>query len=467
MKVFISHGHDELVRRKVVDFVRTDLQLQPVVLVEQAATGRTIVEKLESEAKDVDCALILLTADDLTGEGDVRARQNVVHELGYFQGLLGRERVVIVAQEGVEWFSNLAGVESIRFRDSNIEAEYYRIERAIRQIQRLPLTRRAPYALNWTLTAQEPTALVRVHRNIAEGRIKLPVVHGANQAFLSFFEYEQGVPNPDSAEALTFDKLINGLQQRGHLADPESLMEGQQRFFQSMFMPTPPVRAQSTLRFEGHPKYGNRTFHLYLVGRGVSDEPERAEFASCLIVYLEDPTGLQLGRVSLDSLRSQNVVTVVLSKTHGQQPEPATIKVASRDAARFYGYTADAADRLKGKTLQDLLRMLQRYMDPGDFDAFVEDQARVGQDYQQYERAWARVPIKFNSRHPDDGFRNQAYYPIISHSIVETSGEDVEDYIHVLYVNLLKLLEHLPGAPSGVPAAGSGGGRRPRRGAVP
>ena len=61
-------------------------------------------------------AVILLTADDdgaVTGETEYRprARQNVILELGYFIGKLGRPRVTALYQEGVEIPTDYHGVE--------------------------------------------------------------------------------------------------------------------------------------------------------------------------------------------------------------------------------------------------------------------------------------------------------------------------------------------------------------------
>jgi hypothetical protein len=235
---------------------------------------------------------------------------------------------------------------------------------------------------------------------------------------------------------------VDGLRQHARVPDAQALSEDLQKFFQRMFLPSPPERTEVPLRLKGHPRYGDRTFRLYLMGRGVVDALETSQFVSCLVAYQEEHVDLDLGRVSLDTMQSQNVVTVVLSKS-GANEKPA-IKVASSEAARFYGYAADKANSLKGKTLADLLDVLRRYMNPEDYDQFMRDQERVSRDYASYGRAWAQVPIKFNNRHPDDGFRNKEYYPIISHSIIEKSAGADEAYVHVLYVNLPLLLENLP-----------------------
>jgi hypothetical protein len=437
MNVFISHGHDELVRATLAEFVTREGH-RPVVLKQAEAPGQTIVEKLEATARDIDCALVVLTSDDQTSGGTKRARQNVIHELGYFHALLRRERVVVLVEKGVDWLSNLGGLGVIEFDPANLEAAFYRLHQALSAVAELRrgAAPAGPPALKWTLTAPDPTALVRLYRG------QSPIIHGANEEFLDLFEHSQGVPHPDSGEPLTIARLIENLGRHGRIADPASLAAETQKFFERMFLPQPPEKTGVPLVLKGHPRFGNRSYHLYLIGRGVVDELETSAFVSCLIVYQEDPSGLHLGRVSLESLQSQNVVTVVLSRG-GSADKPAS-KVASGEAARFYGYAGDNAERLKGKTLEDLLDILRRYMDPDDYERFRSDQTRVSEDYGIYGRAWARVPIKFNNRHPDDGFRNKEFYPIISHSIVEKGSEADEHYVHVLYVNLPLLLENLP-----------------------
>jgi predicted nucleotide-binding protein len=56
--------------------------------------------------------------------GDLRARQNVIHELGLFQGKLGFPRAIAIVEEGIETLSNLDDVQQLRFSKGNI-AEIY------------------------------------------------------------------------------------------------------------------------------------------------------------------------------------------------------------------------------------------------------------------------------------------------------------------------------------------------------
>ena len=116
-KVFVVHGHDEGARETVARFIGK-LELTPIILHEQASQGRTIVEKLERHG-DVGYAVVLLTPDDVGGSDPAilqpRARQNVILELGYFLGRLGRDRVCALYGGKLELPSDYMGVIYIPF----------------------------------------------------------------------------------------------------------------------------------------------------------------------------------------------------------------------------------------------------------------------------------------------------------------------------------------------------------------
>jgi predicted nucleotide-binding protein len=113
-KVFVVHGHDEAALQAVARFLE-QLGLDAVVLREQADQGRTIIEKFEECADQVGFAVVLLTPDDVGGsaaapQSVTRARQNVIFELGYFAGKLGRGRACLLRKGAVEIPSDLYGV---------------------------------------------------------------------------------------------------------------------------------------------------------------------------------------------------------------------------------------------------------------------------------------------------------------------------------------------------------------------
>lgn len=112
-KVFVVHGHDGELKHAVARLIEKQ-GLDAIILSEQANKGKTIIEKFE-ENSDVSGAICLFTADDLGRAKAVpnehpRARQNVVFEAGYFMGKLGRNRVVIIAESGVELPSDMQGI---------------------------------------------------------------------------------------------------------------------------------------------------------------------------------------------------------------------------------------------------------------------------------------------------------------------------------------------------------------------
>lgn len=111
-KVFIVHGHDEGARESVARFVER-IGFEPIILHEQANKGRTVIEKVEANS-DVSFAVVILTPDDegcrKGGIPEPRARQNVLLELGYFIGKLGRERVCALKRGIVEIPSDFAGI---------------------------------------------------------------------------------------------------------------------------------------------------------------------------------------------------------------------------------------------------------------------------------------------------------------------------------------------------------------------
>jgi predicted nucleotide-binding protein len=107
-RVFIIHGHDEASKSQVARLVEK-LGFTAVILAEQTNRGRTIIEKLERHS-DVAFAVAILTPDDVVGIQSARARQNVILELGHFEGKLGRDRVCILYTPGVDIPSDIRGV---------------------------------------------------------------------------------------------------------------------------------------------------------------------------------------------------------------------------------------------------------------------------------------------------------------------------------------------------------------------
>ena len=112
-EIFVVHGRNGELKESVAR-VLEKLDLIPIILHEQPNKGCTLIEKFEAHSSGVRFAVVLLTADDLGGTDkdnlQPRARQNVILELGYFLGALGRERVCALYKPGVELPSDIHGL---------------------------------------------------------------------------------------------------------------------------------------------------------------------------------------------------------------------------------------------------------------------------------------------------------------------------------------------------------------------
>lgn len=118
-RIFLVHGHDGGALNEVARYLEK-LQQEVIVLREQPNAGRTIIEKFV-DYSNVGYAIVLLTPDDRGGTVDcafeaqsLRARQNVIFELGYFLGKLGRNRVTALYVKGVEVPSDYSGIAFVQ-----------------------------------------------------------------------------------------------------------------------------------------------------------------------------------------------------------------------------------------------------------------------------------------------------------------------------------------------------------------
>jgi predicted nucleotide-binding protein len=118
-KIFIVHGRDNELKETIARFIEK-IGLKPIILHEQANSGQTIIEKFEKYS-DVQYSIVLMSPDDVgnikekASELNQRARQNVIFELGYFYGKLGRKNVCAIIKGDIERPSDNDGIIYIGF----------------------------------------------------------------------------------------------------------------------------------------------------------------------------------------------------------------------------------------------------------------------------------------------------------------------------------------------------------------
>jgi predicted nucleotide-binding protein len=132
-KIFIGHGRSKIWARLQI-FLKDDLNLQTLTFEDESRTSQSIVNILNEFLDNSSLAILVMTAEDNTAEGTSRARQNVIHEAGLFQGRLGFDKVIILKQNEIEEFSNIAGLQYIPFSGDNIEQCFYELQRKFKKL---------------------------------------------------------------------------------------------------------------------------------------------------------------------------------------------------------------------------------------------------------------------------------------------------------------------------------------------
>jgi hypothetical protein len=128
--VFIGHGGSKS-WRELKDFVEDRLHLRADEFNRVPVAGITNIARLSEMLEAAAIALIVMTAEDEQPGGKIRARMNVIHEAGLFQGRLGFTKAIILLEEGCEEFSNIEGLGQIRFPTGNISACFEEVRRVL------------------------------------------------------------------------------------------------------------------------------------------------------------------------------------------------------------------------------------------------------------------------------------------------------------------------------------------------
>jgi len=102
-KIFIGHGRSSA-WKDLRDFLKDRLSLEPDEFNREPTAGVATKERLEQMIADASFAFIIMTAEDIHSDDKLHARENVIHEIGLFQGKLGFKKAVFCLKKVVKNF---------------------------------------------------------------------------------------------------------------------------------------------------------------------------------------------------------------------------------------------------------------------------------------------------------------------------------------------------------------------------
>ena len=136
-RVFLGHGRSAL-WREFKDFIKDRLGLEFEEFNRVSPAGIGVTERLSEMLNNSSMAFLICTAEDEHSDGTHHARENVIHEVGLFQGRLGFRRAIVLLEEGCAEFSNIHGLNQIRFPRGNISACFEEVRQVLEREGLLP-----------------------------------------------------------------------------------------------------------------------------------------------------------------------------------------------------------------------------------------------------------------------------------------------------------------------------------------
>lgn len=129
-KVFIGHGGNSNEYLKLGVWL-TKCGLEWEVFTTEPTAGLSTKERLLQMLDNAQMAFLVMTPEDEAANGAMRARANVIHEVGLFQGRLGWTKAIVLLEDGCEEFSNIEGLGQIRYPKSNLDAALEEIRQVL------------------------------------------------------------------------------------------------------------------------------------------------------------------------------------------------------------------------------------------------------------------------------------------------------------------------------------------------
>jgi hypothetical protein len=130
-RVFLGHGQSEP-WKALQDYLEAS-GVAVTSFEAQERAGKWTLGVIDALANESNMAFLVHTAEDEQADRHIRARQNVIHETGFFQGRVGIERAIVVREDGCESFSNIDGLSEIRFAAGDIWECFGRVLAVLRR----------------------------------------------------------------------------------------------------------------------------------------------------------------------------------------------------------------------------------------------------------------------------------------------------------------------------------------------
>jgi predicted nucleotide-binding protein len=127
---FIGHGRS-LVWRELKDFLQERLGLAVSEFNSVSPAGVATVNRLQEMLDTAAFAFLIMTGEDEQPDGQVQARQNVIHEVGLFQGRLGFGKAIILLEEGCADFSNIHGLGYLPFQKGRVSSCFEEVRKVL------------------------------------------------------------------------------------------------------------------------------------------------------------------------------------------------------------------------------------------------------------------------------------------------------------------------------------------------
>ena len=131
-KIFIGHGGLHI-WRELKEFIVETLGLEYEEFNRISPAGKATSNRLKEMLEESCMAFLIMTGEDKQPDGSLRARENVIHEIGLFQGKLGFERAIILLEEGCKDFSNIHGITHIPFPKGKIGTTFGEIIKVLKR----------------------------------------------------------------------------------------------------------------------------------------------------------------------------------------------------------------------------------------------------------------------------------------------------------------------------------------------